>query len=109
MVLGIVSIVANVLFFVVLNLNLYTDHATFPDGTSRQWERSPIDRLEVADIRWLLYLQIFLAAVSIISAILVIVGINNKVVKIIQLVSMIASAVAFIIIMIVSGSIHPAY
>lgn len=109
MVLSIVSIVANVLFIVLLNLNLYTDHATFPDGTTRKWERSPIERLEVADNRWLLFLQIFLAAVSIISAILVIIGINNKVVKIIQLVSMIASAVSFIIIMIVAGTTHPTY
>ena len=109
MILSIVSLVANVLFFVLLNLDLYTDRAVMADGTTHRWSHSPIDRLDAADMRILFYLQIFLAAVSIISAILVIIGINNKVVKIIQLVSMIASAVSFIIIMIVAGTTHPTY
>ena len=109
MILSIVSIIANIAFFVLVKLELFTDHASFPDGSEREYQRSVIDRLEVCDRRELLYLQLFLAAVSIITSILVLCGIKNNIIKVVQLVSSIASLIMFIIIMIVAVTTHPTY
>ncbi len=109
MILSIVSIIANIGFFVMFKLELFTDHATMVDGSEREYQRSIIDRLEVCDRRELLYLQIFLALVSVITSILILCGIKNNIVKIIQLVSSIASLIMFIIIMIVAAGTHPTY
>ena len=109
MILSILSIVANIVFMVMLKLELFTDRATLPDGETRTYTWSAFDRLSAADKNWLGYLQIALVAISVISSILVLVGIKNNVVKIIQLVSMICSAVMFAVIMIVSVNTHPAY
>jgi hypothetical protein len=51
MLISIISIIANTIFFVVLNLNIYTDRTTFPDGSTREWQRSPLARLELSDQR----------------------------------------------------------
>ncbi len=109
MVLSIISIILNVAFFVILNLDLYTDKAHMADGSVRTWQRSPLDRLDVADKRWMLYLQIFFAAVSVITGIMIIAGVRNNAVKITRLVATIASAVMFMVILIVSKGIHPKY
>ena len=105
----IISIVADIVFFAVLNLNLYTDRAMMPGGEIRQWQRSPIDRLYIADQGALMYLQIFFAAVSILSSILALCGVKNSVVKRIQLVSTLASAAMFLIIMVLTGALQPRY
>ena len=110
MILGIIAIVINILAVVVMNIEMYTDRAYLPgEETKREWHRSPIDRLQAGDNSILLYLQLFFAAVSTITSILVMVGINNKAVRIIQLISTICSVVMFIIIMIVAGNTHPHY
>lgn len=49
MVLSIISIIVNVLIFVVMNLNLYTDRAVMSDGLEREWQRSPLESLNTAD------------------------------------------------------------
>ena len=109
MILSIVSIVLSALFFVVLNLELYTDRMPLPDGSYRNWHMTPLERLEAADNRFLFYLQILFAAVSVISAILFMVGLKNNVVKMIRLISLIASAVMFVILMLVSGNTFAKY
>ncbi len=109
MILSIISILVNVLYFVVLNLKLYTDRAVLGDGIAREWQKSPIDRLYAADKNVLLYVQILLAAVSIITGILVIAGVKNNIVKIVQLSSTISSTVMFIVILSIAGSTHPRY
>ena len=109
MVLSIISIVLNVAFFVILNLDLFTDKAHMADGSVRTWQRSPLDRLDAADKRWMLYLQIFLAVVSVVTSILILAGVKNNAVKITRLVATIASAVMFAVILIVSKGIHPKY
>ena len=109
MMLNIISIVINVVFFIILNLDLYTDQVYLPDGIKREWHGSPIDRLYAADKNVLLYLYIFLAAVSILTGILLLAGIRNNVVKTVQLVAAIASVLVFIIIMAVAGNTHPTY
>ena len=45
MLMTILSIIANIAYFVVLNLNIYTDRAMMPTGEVREWHRSPIIRL----------------------------------------------------------------
>ena len=109
MLISIISIVANILFFVVLNLNIYTDRTSFPDGSTREWQRSPLARLELSDQRYLFYLQIAVAAVSVITSILVICGVKSNAVKIIRNVSSILSLIVFIIIMIASSNTHAKY
>ncbi len=109
MLISIISIVANILFFVVLNLNIYTDRTSFPDGSTREWQRSPLARLELSDQRYLFYLQIAVAAVSVITSILVICGVKSNAVKIIRNVSSVLSLIVFIIIMIVSNNTHAKY
>lgn len=109
MLMAILSIIANISYFVVLNLNIYTDRAMMPNGEVREWHRSPITRLNIADQSFLIYLQIVLAAVSMITSLLFLFGVRSSIVKTIQLVSIIGSTIVFIIIMIVSSDSHAKY
>ncbi len=109
MLMAILSIIANISYFVVLNLNIYTDRAMMPNGEVREWHRSPITRLNIADQSFLIYLQIVLAAVSMITSLLFLLGVRSSIVKTIQLVSIIGSTIVFIIIMIVSSDSHAKY
>ena len=109
MLMTILSIILNIVYYVVLNMNIYTDRATMPTGEVREWHRSPIARLNIAGQSFLLYLQIVLAAVSIITSVLFLFGVRNNIIKIIQLVSTIGSTIMFIIIMIVTSNLHAKY
>ncbi|MBR2578462.1 MAG: hypothetical protein IKE38_05965 [Erysipelotrichaceae bacterium] len=109
MLLRIISIIANVIYFVILNISFYTDRAMMPDGNMRTWHRSPISRLYIADDVWLLYLQLFFASVSIVTAILMMLGVKGGIVRNVWLISTIASAVMFIIILIVTANSHAKY
>ena len=109
MLMTILSIIVNITFFVVLNMNIYTDRAMMPTGEVREWHRSPIARLSIADQSFLIYLQIVIAAVSIITSVLFLFGVRNKTIRTIQLVSVIGSTIAFIIIMIVSSNSFAKY
>ena len=109
MLMAILSIIANITYFVVLNLNIYTDRAMMPNGEVREWHRRPITRLNIADQSFLIYLQIVLAAVSMITSLLFLFGVRSSIVKTIQLVSIIGSTIVFIIIMIVSSDSHAKY
>ena len=109
MLITILSIILNIAYFVVLNLNIYTDRAMMPTGEIREWHRSPITRLNIADQSFLIYLQIVFAAVSIITSVLFLFGVRNNIIKIIQLVSTIGSTIVFIIIMIVTSNLHAKY
>ena len=109
MLITILSIILNIAYFVVLNLNIYTDRAMMPIGEIREWHRSPVTRLNIADQSFLIYLQIVFAAVSIITSVLFLFGVRNNIIKIIQLVSTIGSTIMFIIIMIVTSNLHAKY
>ncbi len=109
MLITILSIIVNIAYFVVLNINIYTDRAMMPTGEIREWHRSPIARLNIADQSFLIYLQIVFAAVSIITSVLFLFGVRNNIIKIIQLVSTIGSTIVFIIIMIVTSNLHAKY
>ena len=109
MLITILSIILNIAYFVVLNINIYTDRAMMPTGEIREWHRSPIVRLNIADQSFLIYLQIVFAAVSIITSVLFLFGVRNNIIKIIQLFSTIGSTIVFIIIMIVTSNLHAKY
>ena len=109
MLITILSIILNIAYFVVLNLHIYTDRAMMPTGEIREWHRSPVTRLNIADQSFLIYLQIVFAAVSIITSVLFLFGVRNNIIKIIQLVSTIGSTIMFIIIMIVTSNLHAKY
>ena len=109
MLMSILFIIINIAYFVVLNINIYTDRAMMQTGEIREWHRSPIARLNIADQSFLIYLQIVFAAVSIITSVLFLFGVRNNIIKIIQLVSTIGSTIVFIIIMIVTSNLHAKY
>ena len=69
MVLSIITIAADLLLFAVLNIKLFTDRFTLPDEERRVIHRSPIDSLDVADKRYLLYVFLFFAVVGIVTAV----------------------------------------
>jgi len=109
MLMTVLSIILNILYFVVLNINIYTDRAMMPTGEVRVWHRSPIARLSISGQSFLIYLQIVLAAVSIITSVLFLFGVRSSRIRTIQLASAIASAIVFIIIMIVTSDLHAHY
>ena len=109
MLMTILSIIVNITYVVVLNMNIYTDRAMMPTGDVREWHRSPIARLSIADQSFLIYLQIVIAAVSIITSVLFLFGVRNKTIRTIQLVSVIGSTIVFIIIMIVTSNSFAKY
>ncbi len=109
MLMTILSIIVNIAFFVVLNMNIYTDRAMMPNGEIRKWHRSPITRLNIGGQSFLIYLQILLAAASVVSSVLFLFNVRSSMIKTIQLVSTIGSAIVFIIIMIVTANSHVHY
>ena len=109
MLMTILSIIVNISYFIVLNLNIYTDRAMMPTGEVREWRRSPIARLNIADRSFLIYLQIILAAVGIITSLLLLFGVRSSIIRTIQLLSVIGSTIVFIIIMIVTADSHANY
>ena len=109
MLLSIISIIANVVFILVLNMNLYTDRAPMPNGEVREWHRSPIDRLNISDRSALVYVQLLFVILSVVTSVLVLFGVKNSTVKTIQLVCMLASAIIFVFIMIATSNSHVDY
>ncbi len=73
---GIIPIIVNIVYFIVLRTDLYTDRAAMADGSMREWHRSPVDSLYTADKPALLYLQLIFAAVSVITSALVLFGVS---------------------------------
>ena len=109
MMMTILSIIINITYFVVLNTNIYTDRAMMPTGEVREWHRSPITRLNISDQSFLVYLQIVLAAVSIITSVLFLFGVRSSKIRTIQCISTIGSTIVFIIIMIVTSYLYANY
>ena len=109
MLMTVLSIIVNIGYFAVLNMNIYTDRAMMPTGEVREWQRSPISRLHIADQSFLIYLQIVLAAVSVITSVMFLFGVRSRIIRTIQLISVIGSTIVFIIILIVTSDSHANY
>ena len=109
MMMAILSMIANAAYLVILNIAFYTDRVKMPTGEIREWHRSPVTRLNLSGQSFLFYLQIVLAAVSILTSVLLMFGVRSSIIKTIQLVSVIGSTVIFVIIMIVTANSHVHY
>ncbi len=109
MILRILTVILNAVYVIVLNLDIYTDRAMMPNGQTREWRRSPIARLNISDQSALLYVQLFLIAVSVISAVLLLFGIKNDILKKVWIISSVLSTAMFVIIMIVTSNTHAEY
>ena len=107
--LSLCYILANIVFLIVLNQEIYTDRAVFPDGTMREWHRSPVQRLYMSDQQVILYILIAVSAVSILCSILTLCGVRSRTVRRIQLISTITAAAVFIFIMILTANTHVTY
>ena len=105
-ILYVISIIVNPIYFFILQMELYTDYGRLPDGEMLVNRRSPIESLYHADMSGLFTLELFFMAVSVVSSILMLFGVKNRIAKIVQIVSTVASTVNFIIILAVSGSVH---
>ena len=108
-ILYIISIVVNPVYFMILRTDLYTDVYHLPDGETGVNHRSPIESLSHADMYGLFKLELFFMAVSVITSVLMLFGIKNNIVKIAQIVSTVGSTVMFIVILIISGNVRLRY
>ena len=107
--MSIISIIADILYIVVLNIPLYTDRAVMPGGDFRMWHLSPLQRLQGGDLTFLFYLELLCVAVSIITAILLRAKTGSAVLKKVWAVSSVVSLLLFVTIMIVAANIHLKY
>ena len=101
---NIISVIANVAYYMIMNTSFYVDRAMMPNGQYREWRRSPLSRLEIGDRAGVAYVQLAFAAVSVVTSILLLIGVKNDVIKKIQLFSTIGSTVLFIAVIIVSAN-----
>ena len=109
MLMSLISIISNAVYYVILNVQIYTDRAMMPNGEYRTWHRSPVARLNLAGNDWVMYIQVFLMAVSIITSVLVLLGVKNNLLRTVQFVSLAASTVMFFIIMFITINSHAKY
>lgn len=109
-ILPILSIAVNAAYFAILRIEMFTERYHLPpDGEVQVKTLSPIDRLYHAGNNGLINLEVFLMVVSVATGILMIVGLKNRGVRMIWIVSSIASTVMFIIILIIAGGTHLVY
>ena len=106
----IISIIVNAVYYYVLNLELYVDRYHLPDGEMGEHSRSPVESLYTADNPALWYLQLLFMLISAATGLLLLFGVNNRIVKIVQIVGTIASTLLFVIILFYTKtSVHPRY
>ena len=105
-ILYVISIIVNPVYFFILQKEIYTDQAYLPDGSMLVKRRSPVESLYHVDKSWLFSLELLFMVVSIVTSILMLFGVKKKFIKIAQIVSTVASTVIFIVIMIISGDVH---
>ncbi len=102
--------IANGVYLFILKMDLYVDRYHLPDGEMGEHHRSPIESLYTADNPALVNLQIFLMLLSVVTALLLLIGIKNNIVRVIHIISTIASTAVFVIILIYTGNfVHPRY
>ncbi len=106
---SVLSILANIVYILILNASLYTDRAAMPNGEIREWHHSPLYRLSSADQMFLFYFLLVCIAVSAVTAILKLAGMRSDTVHKVWLISSILSAAVFFLIMIITGNTHVKY
>lgn len=105
----ILTIIADIIYIIVLNTAFYTDSAMMPDGKMRHWQRSPLSRLNLSDMSYLYYLQLLCIAVSVVTAVMLLFGMKSETLKKVWIISSIISALVFVIILIVTANSHAKY
>ncbi len=108
LVFEILSIIANIIYFIVLRMELYTDTAILPDG-ERTYSYSAIEKLSHAGSTGMVSLQTVSAIVCVIMAILLIVGIKKRTVTIAWIISIAVSTLLFVAILLYAGMVHLKY
>ena len=63
MLMSIIAFLANAVFWLLLNRDIYVDRSPMPDGGYREWHRSAITRLRISGQSWILYLEVALMAI----------------------------------------------
>jgi hypothetical protein len=109
MIIGIISIIMNIIYCAVLNLKLFTDRYTLPDGIRREARLSAVDRLYGADMLWLPYLLYVLAAACIIVSVLFLLKAKTRTLKTVCIVCALASTAVFAAAMIAAARTHLHY
>ena len=108
LVFEIFSIIANIIYFLVLRMELYTDNAILPSG-EETYTYTPIEKLSSAGNTGLVDFQLMFAVVSVILAILLMVGIKNKYIRIAWVISTAASTILFIVILLYAATVRLKY
>lgn len=109
MLLSMISVAVNVAYYLIMNLQIYTDRAMMANGQVREWKRSRISRLRMAEKTWLLYAWVAFAVVAVVTSLLTMFGVENTVIRKAQLISTVASTVMFAVIMILTGNSYAHY
>ncbi len=105
----VLPIIIDLASFLILNLRLFTDRYTLPDGEERIRQYNAIEKIENGDNTAVLYLQIFFLLISISSTILLALGFKNRIIRLIQLLSTAAVVLLAIIMMIIAANTHLKY
>ncbi len=108
LVFEILSIIANIVYFFVLRMELYTDTAILPDG-ERTYNYNAITKLSHAGSDGMVSVQFVFAVISVILAILLIAGVKKKIVTIAWIISTAISAILFAAILLYAGSVQLKY
>ena len=108
MLLSNISILLNAAYVFILNIPLYTDKIILPGGR-KEYNVSPLRKLETADLGWLFYLQLAFCAISVIASVLAMIKPSNKAFRNIQIIALLVSTVTFLIIMAMTRNIHAKY
>ena len=103
------SIVNNVLFYLIMSFNLFTDVMTLPSGQKSTFHRNAIHRLYVADKMHLFYFEAIFVIVSIATSFMIMSGTKSTVIKVIQFLATVFSSALFILIMITAYRTNPKY
>lgn len=103
--LNILSIIANIVYFAVLNLKIFTVKYMTPDGQV-QMRVSPAERLGVPG---LYVLHLICSVLSIAASVLSMAGARSSTVRAVQIAALIASTVTFIVVLVVSAGTNLKY
>ena len=107
---SIISIIANIVYYVFLQIDLFTDRYYLPGSEEPAVNhRNAIDSLFHANMNGLLDLEMLFIVVSVVTGIILLLGVKKNIVRIIWCISTIASTVMFIIIMIAAANVHLTY
>ena len=108
LILNILAIIANIIYYVVLRKELYTIRAILLDGES-VYSYTPIELLSHAGNDSLAKFQFVFAVISIALSVVMAVGFRKKFVDIAWIISTVVATVLFAAILLYAGSVNLVY